>query len=634
MSQRNLLAAALDSISDPILVHDKGFRILRVNRAVLDRIHLPLEALEGKPIHECFQVNGTGWRHCPYCEGAEGDGKKPDHNLGGFLQASSTVFRDPEGSVGTVHVLKDVTQRRNAEQQYRLLFENLREGVFISTPEGRLLDFNDAFLRMMGFESRAELLAVDIPSTLFVDPADREELKRTLEREGSVNGYEFEMRRRNGQVLTVSESSFAARDSSGRVSAYLGFVLDQTERKRAELELLERNLELIRLNEEIRAAYENLRRTQEQLLQSEKMAAVGQLISGVAHELNNPLTAILGYSQLLAETNDVTPRGAEYLGKIYRQAQRTHRIVQNLLSFARQHRPERASLALNRILEDTLQLREYDLRLNNIAVHREYAVDLPECVGDAHQLQQVFLNLLNNSVDAVLEHARSGEIRVRTWAEMGAVCAEISDSGPGVKEPQRIFDPFYTTKPVGKGTGLGLSICYGIIKEHNGEISVRNGSPGGAAFLVRLPLQAADRTAVRAEPRAVAPALAARILLVDDEEMVLDLQKDILCGFCLWSKAVASGSEAIEFLKENSVDLVITDMKMPGAITGADLFRWIEIHQPALANRVIFTMSDVNTAGVSDLLKRTGAAFIQKPFQVQEFLRVVQTTLSSEAISQ
>ncbi len=447
-----------------------------------------------------------------------------------------------------------------------------------------------------------------------------------------MNGFEFELRRRNGEVLTVSESSYAARDSAGRVVAYLGFLMDLTARKRAELELLERNVELLRLNEEIRAAYDNVRRAQEQLLQSEKMAAVGQLISGVAHELNNPLTAILGYSQLLAESNDVTPRGADYLQKINRQAQRTHRIVQNLLSFARRHKPERAAVSLSRVLEDTLQLREYDLRLNNITVHRDYGHDLPACSGDAHQLQQVFLNLVNNAVDAMLEHARKGDIWVRTWSEGGEVFAEVTDSGPGVQEPQRVFDPFYTTKPVGKGTGLGLSICYGIVKEHGGEISVRNMPSRGASFVVRLPAAAEDAARIERADAPTDAAMAARILLVDDEEMVLDLEKDVLRGRCLWSKAVSSGCEAIEFLKENVVDLVVTDLKMPGEISGEDLFEWIREHRPALASRVVFTMSDAGDAAIRALLHRTRVPHIQKPFQLQEFLTVVLLALSGTAV--
>ena len=243
------------------------------------------------------------------------------------------------------------------------------------------------------------------------------------------------------------------------------------------------------LHEETRQAYDNLRRTQEQLLHSDKMAAVGQLISGVAHELNNPLTAILGYSQLLTSSGQTGPQGLEYADKLYKQAQRTHRIVQNLLSFSRQHKPERVAVQLNRILEETLALRDYDLRMSNIRVHMELNAELPEVAADPHQLQQVFLNMVNNAVDAILEHSPDGDLWVATESKDGNVFVEFTDSGPGVKDPSRVFDPFYTTKPVGKGTGLGLSICYGIITEHGGTILVRNVPSRGASFRIELPLQ-------------------------------------------------------------------------------------------------------------------------------------------------
>jgi len=243
-----------------------------------------------------------------------------------------------------------------------------------------------------------------------------------------------------------------------------------------------------RLLEETREAYETLRQMQEQLLQSEKMAAVGQLISGVAHELNNPLTAILGYSELLKSEERMSGHGADYLEKLYKQAQRTHHIVQNLLSFARQRKPERGRAQVNRVVEDTLALREYDLKIHRVRVHRELDPELPEISADFHQLQQVFLNVLNNAVDAISEVKRPGEIWVRTRVEGGNVRIEFTDNGPGVKNPHRVFDPFYTTKPVGKGTGLGLSICYGIVKEHGGEIEVRNEDTGGATFAITLPL--------------------------------------------------------------------------------------------------------------------------------------------------
>src|SRR5439155_17587564 len=195
-------------------------------------------------------------------------------------------------------------------------------------------------------------------------------------------------------------------------------------------------------------------------------------------------TAILGYSQLLTSSAEIGPQGLEYTEKLYKQAQRTHRIVQNLLSFARQHKPERAAVQINQILQETLALRDYDLRMKNIRVHLELAPDLPVTAADPHQLQQVFLNLVNNAVDAVLESASEGDLWVRTSVMGDRLAVEFADSGPGVKEPSRVFDPFYTTKPVGKGTGLGLSICYGIVTEHGGTITVLNTPLRGASFTI------------------------------------------------------------------------------------------------------------------------------------------------------
>jgi two-component system, NtrC family, sensor kinase len=226
----------------------------------------------------------------------------------------------------------------------------------------------------------------------------------------------------------------------------------------------------------------------DKLVHTEKMAAVGQLVSGVAHEVNNPLTAILGFADLLLENPEIPDTARKDLRVILQEAQRTKHIVQNLLSFARQMPPQRNPVQLNAILRRTIQLRSYDLNSHGIDVVEHLDDTLPDVVGDAHQLQQVFLNILNNAYDAVHETGRSARIEIMTTKAGDAVEVSFCDNGHGISNPERIFDPFFTTKEVGKGTGLGLSICYGIVKEHGGEILCHNNPNGdGATFIVRFP---------------------------------------------------------------------------------------------------------------------------------------------------
>ena len=227
------------------------------------------------------------------------------------------------------------------------------------------------------------------------------------------------------------------------------------------------------------------------LVHAEKMAAVGHLVSGVAHEVNNPLTAILGFTDLLMENPELPESARRDLRVILQEAQRTKQIVQNLLSFARQMPPRRQSIQLNSILKRTVQLRSYDFISHGIQVVEQLDESLPEIVGDSHQLQQVFLNILNNAYDAVRECGRPARIEIVSARTEGGVEISFRDNGTGITDADRIFDPFFTTKDVGKGTGLGLSICYGIIREHGGEIVCHNNlNSEGATFVVRLPLAA------------------------------------------------------------------------------------------------------------------------------------------------
>jgi two-component system NtrC family sensor kinase len=381
------------------------------------------------------------------------------------------------------------------------------------------------------------------------------------------------------------------------------------------------------LYEETRTAYDNLRRTQEQLLHSEKMAAVGQLISGVAHELNNPLTAILGYSQLLTGSADVGAQGAEYADKLYKQAQRTHRIVQNLLSFARQHKPERVAVQINQILEETLALRDYDLRMKNIRLHLDLASDLPLTAADPHQLQQVFLNLVNNAVDAILESAGEGDLWVHTSRRGDRLIIEFTDSGSGVREPSKVFDPFYTTKPVGKGTGLGLSICYGIITEHGGTIRVKNVQPHGASFSIEMPFQQPSQQGSLPSGNLAAPARAGKILLVDQDVSVLEAVSGILRARNHQVRPAADLADAQQALREQEYDVVVADLHIYEGTREQGLRSWLRSHRPSLGQRVVLMRATTPVPSQND--GALGAfQILQKPFKAGELLAVIEAALS------
>jgi two-component system NtrC family sensor kinase len=388
-------------------------------------------------------------------------------------------------------------------------------------------------------------------------------------------------------------------------------------------------IERTTLYEEARQAYENLRRTQEQLLHSEKMAAVGQLISGVAHELNNPLTAILGYSQLLISSGQMGAQGIEYSEKLYKQAQRTHRIVQNLLSFARQHKPERVPVQLNLILEETLALRDYDLRMNHIRVHLELAPDLPYTSADPHQLQQVFLNMVNNAVDAMLEHTNEGDLWVRTGASGDKLFIEFTDSGPGVKDASRVFDPFYTTKPVGKGTGLGLSICYGIISEHGGSIQVRNVPPRGASFTIEVPYQPTRQAKVHDSLQTTEQVREGRILLIDQDDSVLEAVGAILREREHQVETAKTAADAMAILEKQEFDLVLADLDLSGTAARNILHDWILARRPGLSKRCIWMRGAAPLGCPPEQTTLSGNDILQKPFKSVELLDAVDGMLGS-----
>jgi two-component system, NtrC family, sensor kinase len=317
-------------------------------------------------------------------------------------------------------------------------------------------------------------------------------------------------------------------------------------------------------------------------------------------------------------------RAQDYVAKMFKQAQRTHRVVQNLLSFARQRKPERSEVDVRKVLEETIALRDYDLKVNHIAVEKDLGDKPAMVVADPHQIEQVFLNIINNAVDAVLETGRSGKLKIGVSCDGGFVSAQFADDGPGIKDPKRIFDPFYTTKNVGKGTGLGLSICYGIVKEHGGDITAHNALGGGAVIEVRLPMALTAATILEGAP-GVAPkregAIQGRVLLVEEEEAVLEFERDVLIGAGA-SVVTASKSEDVKTrLLSEPFDAVIMSGKMPADWNAKEAYAWLTQHCPGMESHLLFTFSNgVEQGDERTFLQGNNIPYLVKPFEVADLI--------------
>ncbi len=593
-----------DAISDFIVVHDEQHNILRVNRSLADFVGIDADQLIGVNMRALDALSAGASPHsCPFCRSGDGLDEYVHPGLDRtYLISTSRIHAASQGpsprEVGAmgmgssqfqiVHVLKDITDRREAERRYRELFDNIQEGIFFSTPQGRFVEVNDAMVRILGYSSRDEVIQLDIPTQVYFSPRRREELVELFARQSGLRNQEEVLRRKDGSPVHVLINCFAVRDADENILQYRGLMLDITGLRQSQTELqkerdfsnkiLSHTQSLILVTDTdgvityanrrwsglgfqqsqilshsllefcapvrqtaLREALASVARGQQvdnfdlplirgdgvsaqfsanlspingedgrvgnlvvvmtdvtdsavlrsKLLHAEKMAAVGQLVSGVAHEVNNPLTAILGFTDLLMENPELPESARRDLRVILQEAQRTKQIVQNLLSFARQKPPQRQPVQLNAIVQRTVHLRSYDFISHGIQVVEYLDESLPHIIGDSHQLQQVFLNILNNAYDAVRETARPARIEIMSAQAGNFVEIAFRDNGPGIPDPTIIFDPFFTTKDIGKGTGLGLSICYGIVREHGGEILCHNNTDSeGATFIVRLPMTA------------------------------------------------------------------------------------------------------------------------------------------------
>ena len=487
--------------------------------------------------------------------------------------------------VGVSALARDVTEEQQKERRFTELFETLQEGVYFSTPEGKILDGNVALVYVLGYESKEELLALD-SRALNADPNQNPVLGRSADDQGGVRTREITLRRKDGSPGVFLDTSRAVWDAGGKIVRYQGTLVDVSERREMEralrlqeefhrylLESFPDLILVIDLNgrysfvssriqdlrgfkpenllgkkveeeedfsPELLELYRDLtegrkkfgtcdyrarhrdgswrtmrasasplfdaenklsgaivsvrditveKKLEQQIIQSERLAAMGQMIAGFAHELNNPLTSILGMAELLQE-GEAPESVRKQMVILQQQARRAAEIVQNLMYFSRPPAPGKSPIDLSELIQRTLHLHAYSLRKSNITVDFLKATSLPPVGGDAHQLMQVFLNLVLNSEQAMREVRDHGTLRIRINQDEKSVSVVFQDDGPGISPDilPNIFDPFYTTKRPGRGTGLGLSICKAILREHNGNVEAASGPGGGAVFTVTLPI--------------------------------------------------------------------------------------------------------------------------------------------------
>lgn len=624
-----------------------------------------------------------------------------------------------DGSViGASGLARDISSQREAESRFTDLFETLHEGVYISQPDGTLVDANPALVRTLGYANKDELFAAKPEDHLF-NPREFGPLLGVLEREGHLRDREILLRRKDGSSIPVLNSCVAIRDASGQIVRIQGSLVDITERRQMERRLREEQEFVRRLvacfpdvivvldtdgrytfvspriqellgytpeefvggaledrphpedRESMMKFFKDLvsgklsvgameyrtrhkdgrwrifranaspltdsdqrvigvvasardvteaKQLEQQLLQSEKLAAIGQMVSGVAHELNNPLTAIIGVSDLLRErAPDESFRRQTEL--VHKQARKAAGLVQDLLTFSRPSRPRSQQVQMVDLINRAVDLRRQALDNCHISVEFEHLGNLPSVEADPNQLAQVIVNIVSNSEQAIASIRNHGQVRIHADAVDGKLEILIDDDGPGIPAEIRskIFDPFFTTRRAGGGSGLGLTICLVIVKEHGGSIEALSSPMGGARLRIQLPVSraAAVSQAPISSVQRREGLKGSSILIVDDEEDIRELVSEGLGTRGAAVDAASDADEAWSRLTGKTYDAVVCDFNLKG-VGGLDLFNRVLQKDSRRAPRFLFITGDLLDSDQISSLDKRGARALQKPFQISE----------------
>jgi len=610
-----------DTIADGIVIADSNDYVVQANHAFARLLNHHPRELVGKRLSSLI-FSGDPPENYPTLRTLQTGETSQGELSGGGMRMPGTFFisayprRTADGDlVGVVSVWRDVTEERETEARARrleelnrLIVENAGDLIYAHDLEGNFLFTNPRAQALIGYTTE-EATQLNIRDLVAPEHLERELGYMQAPRGTVVPPHEVTLIAKNGDHVSV-EVSASPLVEQGWVVGVVGVARDLRE----------------------------IRRLERRLLQAEKLSSLGQLVAGVAHELNNPLTAVIGYTQLLQRT-EVDERTKETLQRVNVQAQRAAHIVRNLLTFARQQEPFKESLDMNEVIEETLNLVSYEWRTQNIEIVSHLSPGLPWIVADRQQLQQIFLNLFQNAQQAMSAAHGRGMLAVRTYLvnwhgtrERPAghyLHVEVQDDGPGMSADtlSHAFDPFFTTKEVGQGTGLGLSICYGIVQEQGGYIWAESELGRGSLFHLAWPVQqpAAHEEPVIAFPAPTheAPSLSpSSILVVEDEEMLAELVRVTLTENGHQVQVARDGQEALEKLASQEFDLIISDIKMPG-MDGQALYHELQRKFPHLTERIIFVTGDTVSQTTAEFLEETGVPVLEKPFRPSELLKVL-----------
>jgi nitrogen fixation negative regulator NifL len=518
---------------------------------------------------------------------------------------------------GYVAVKQDVSEReqlamalKHRESRYQALLENMLDVIYVVDTHFRIVYVSPSVERVFGYRPQDR---VGRSTFELIHPDDIPHVSGLLaagsRRSGFAGSAQYRIRHSDGSWRWV-EAIGSNRFDDPIVAGAVITVRDITQRREAE-----------DLQTKLRG----------QLAQSEKLAALGELLSGVAHELNNPLSVVIGYATLLQKTDDAAVRARAE--KISGAAARCGRIVKNFLAVARQHPPERQRLCVNPLVREAVELVAYPLRVDSVNVELDLADGHPTLSADPHQLHQVLVNLLTNAYHAVrtIPTRRQITIATRLVPAREQIEIEVTDNGPGIPPDveARIFEPFFTTKPVGQGTGLGLPICKGIVEAHGGTLEVE-GRPGvGARFRVLLPVGTAS-----SEPRPETSAGASQghgehVLVVDDEPDVTHLLAAVLTRVGYTVETAPNGRVALEKLDQHDFHAVLSDIKMPD-LDGPGLYRAIAERRPELLPRLAFLTGDTLGAATSTFVEKVGVPRLMKPFALEDVEQLVARLVAGE----